>query len=140
MSDSIASSVDTINTAGKRETGDGKRVKSAVSRLPSPVSQPFPSPASRFPLPGSLRPRPPTIRPAFAPLASVHSLGPPPAYKRVAMRAVRAMWRVAAMALTATASNGAAQPGPPPGEVIVRGEIAARVDTFLTRASLHGLS
>jgi CubicO group peptidase (beta-lactamase class C family) len=50
------------------------------------------------------------------------------------------MWRVAAMALTATASNGAAQPGPPSGKVIVRGEIAARVDTFLTRASLHGLS
>jgi len=50
------------------------------------------------------------------------------------------VWRVAAMALTATASNGAAQSAPLPGEVIVRGEIAARVDTFLTRAALHGLS
>ena len=56
------------------------------------------------------------------------------------MRAVRAVWRVAAMVLTAAASNGAAQPGPPSGDVVVRGEIAARVDTFLTRASLHGLS
>ena len=50
------------------------------------------------------------------------------------------MWRVAAMALAATAGDGAAQPGPPSGEVIVRGETAARIDTFLTRASLHGLS
>ena len=49
------------------------------------------------------------------------------------------MWRVAAMALTAAASNGAAQPGPPPGDII-RGELGARIDTFLTRASLHGLS
>jgi len=49
-------------------------------------------------------------------------------------------WRATAMALVATAGLGAAQPGPPPGGVIVRGELAARVDSFLTRAALHGLS
>lgn len=45
-----------------------------------------------------------------------------------------------AAALAGTTRGSRAQPTPGASDVIVRGELGARVDSFLTRAALHGLS
>jgi CubicO group peptidase (beta-lactamase class C family) len=54
------------------------------------------------------------------------------------MRVAQAGWRVGALILAASATAGAQQ-GASPG-VIVRSELGFRVDSFLTRAALHGFS
>src|SRR6185503_16284046 len=64
--------------------------------------------------------------------------GPLHPCKRVAMRVAQAGWRVGALILAASATAGA-QPSASPG-VIVRSELGFRVDSFLTRAALHGFS
>src|SRR5690348_45953 len=53
----------------------------------------------------------------------------------------RARWRAVRLALigVGAASTSAAQTAEPAG-VVVRGEVGARIDSFLTRAALHGLS
>src|SRR5688500_9898597 len=52
------------------------------------------------------------------------------------MRLGRIAWGIAATASIAGSDNGAAQPA----GAIVRGELGARVDSFLTRATAHGFS
>lgn len=57
------------------------------------------------------------------------------------MRVGRAAWWViSAVALAGAIRGSRAQPTPGASDVIVRGELGARVDSFLTRAALHGLS
>jgi CubicO group peptidase (beta-lactamase class C family) len=55
------------------------------------------------------------------------------------MRVAHAGWRVGALVLIGVA-NAAAQPSSPTAGVVVRGELGARADSFLTRAALHGFS
>ena len=59
-----------------------------------------------------------------------------------AMRVVGrlASWVAGAVALAGSTRGSLAQPHPSASDVVVRGELGARVDSFLTRAALHGLS
>src|SRR5258705_5169564 len=73
------------------------------------------------------------------PFVSTRSRGSSLTWQRVPMRVGRAALCVGGAALAGSAVVAAAQPMAPP-EVIVHGEIGARVDSFLTRAALHGFS
>src|SRR5512144_1304100 len=57
------------------------------------------------------------------------------------MRAARVRRAVAGIAICiGAATRAGAQPPANPVDVIVRGELGARVDSFLTRAAMFGLS